>query len=321
LLLNDDRTSAVIAAQYVESDTSSLIGLAIPIQYPFLESLLTSNAPLFIETCQTDPRLAPVLPLLQQRGTVSLLLLPLFIDDDAMGAIILTTLKPHVFATEEINLAWSVANQVAGALARARLVQMQQRLSTAIEQSAEGIVVTDANAVILYVNPAFERNTGYRRSEATGQRMSLLKSGKQDAAFYRDIWLTISAGQVWRGRFINKKKDGTLYSEETTITPVLGKEGNIVNYVAVSRDVTRELQLEEQLRQAQKMDAVGQLAGGVAHDFNNMLTAIMGYTGLALELLPPDHQVYSDIQGIQKIAERAAALTRQLLTFARQQIT
>ena len=321
LLLNEEKTMATITAQYLADGSDSIVDQTIPLNRSLVQSLLTHKTPLVIEHVQKDTRLEPIHNLLQQRGVTSLLSLPIFIDDEGVGAIILSsTLEPFTFAADVINLAWSVTNQVAGALARSRLVQTHQRLSTAIEQSAENVIITDTDSSILYVNPAFERTTGYSRSEVIGRRMNVLKSGRHNNNFYRELWRTISSGRVWRGRFVNKRKDGTFFTEESTISPVLDENGSIINYVRVSRDVTRELQLEEQLHQALKMDAIGQLAGGVAHDFNNMLTAIMGYAGLALELLPPDHQAYDDIHGIQKTAERAATLTRQLLAFARRQI-
>ena len=110
--------------------------------------------------------------------------------------------------------------------------------------------------------------------KSLGQNPRILKSGKQDAEFYRQMWDVLKRGEVWHGHFINKRKDGTLYEEEATISPVRDAAGKIVNYVAVKRDVTREMQLEAQFRQSQKMEAIGQLAGGVAHDFNNILAVI-----------------------------------------------
>jgi PAS domain S-box-containing protein len=196
----------------------------------------------------------------------------------------------------------------------------RRRLTTAIEQSPESVVITDTEGAILYVNPAFEQITGYSRAEAVGQTPRILLSGQQEPAFYQELWATIKAGEVWRGRIVNRKKDGSFYTEEVIITPVRNEQGQIVNYVSLQRDITRELQLTEQYRQAQKMEAVGRLAGGVAHDFNNLLTAIMGYTGLALETLHPNDPLRMDIEGIQKTAERAANLTRQLLAFARKQV-
>ena len=155
----------------------------------------------------------------------------------------------------------------------------RQLLASAIEQAAEMIVITDAAAVIEYVNPAFESVTGYTREEVIGRNPRILKSGDHDEAFYASLWQTISSGQTWSGRMVNRKKDGTRYVEKTTISPVRNTAGAIVNYVAVKHDITRERQLEDQLRQAQKMETVGRLAGGVAHDFNNMLQVIISYVG------------------------------------------
>ena len=146
-----------------------------------------------------------------------------------------------------------------------------------------------------------------------------LKSGEHTAEFYTNIWATIAAGGIWEGRIINKHKNGSLYTEEATISPVRDAEGRIINYVAVKRDISNELIREEELRQAQKMDAVGQLASGVAHDFNNILQGIQGFSELLQMNLENDSLDYRNAAEIHKAAKRAAALTRQLLTFSRKQ--
>jgi two-component system cell cycle sensor histidine kinase/response regulator CckA len=192
----------------------------------------------------------------------------------------------------------------------------RQRLATAIEQAAEAIVITDARGAIVYVNPAFETVSGYSRTEALGLNPSMLKSGKQDDAFYGTLWATISSGNTWRGRLVNRRKDGTLFTEEATISPVRDATGATTSYVAVKRDVTANLALEAQYLQAQKMEAVGCLAGGVAHDFNNILSVIMSYAEfLSGEVSGPAH---ADVEEIRTAAARAAGLTRQLLAFSRQ---
>ncbi|TAN36765.1 MAG: PAS domain S-box protein [Verrucomicrobia bacterium] len=198
-------------------------------------------------------------------------------------------------------------------------LESQARLVTAVEQSPETIMITAPSGKIVYVNPAFEKITGYTRAEAYGQNPRILKSGKHEAAFYRQMWTTLTAGKVWSGHLINKRKDHTLYEEEATISPVFEAAGKIVNYVAVKRDVTHEVALEEQNRQAAKMEAVGQLAGGVAHDFNNMLQIIMGHVEMLLQVLPPEHPLRPDLLEIQNAARRSADLTRQLLAFSRKQ--
>ena len=191
------------------------------------------------------------------------------------------------------------------------------RLATAAEQAAEAIVVADTTGEIQYVNPAFERITGFSREEAIGQNPRLLKSGEHDPMFYKNIWETITRGGVWTGRFINKKKDGTLYHEDATISPVRDSGGKIINFVAVKRDITEHLRLSQQLLQAQKMEAVGTLAGGIAHDFNNLLQVTLGYSELLLEKKREDDPEYADLSKILQAAKSGAELVQRLLTFSR----
>ncbi len=193
-------------------------------------------------------------------------------------------------------------------------------LTTAIEQAAETVIITDTQGNIQYVNPAFESITGYTRAEALGQNPRFLKSGQQDAAFYRTLWSTIDGGNTWCGRLINKRKDGTNYTEEAAISPVRNEAGVIVNYVAVKRDVTQELNLEAQLFESQKMESIGRLAGGIAHDFNNLLTIINGYSDLVMQNLAGIDPLREQLTAIRNAGERAAGLTQQLLAFSRRQV-
>jgi len=203
--------------------------------------------------------------------------------------------------------------------ARKRAEAERKRLLAAIGQAGEGIVMTDAQGHIEFVNPAFEQMTGYLREELVGRNPRILRSGNHDESFYHDLWETITSGQTWSGRMVNKRKDGRLYTEETTISPVRDPLGKIVNYVAVKRDITQDLQLSSQLQQSQKMEAIGLLAGGVAHDYNNMLGVILGYAELALEKVEPGEPLHADLEIIITAANRSADITRQLLTFARKQ--
>ena len=201
---------------------------------------------------------------------------------------------------------------------RKRAEESHARLATAVEQSAETIVITDTEGTIIYANPAFEQTTGYTCAEALGQNPRLLKSGKQDAAFYRRLWETIQSGKVWSGHFVNKRKDGTLYEEEVTISPIRDAAGKIINFVAVKRDVTHEVELEGQLRQSQKMEAMGTLAGGIAHDFNNILSVIFGYSNLLQLDLAGKNEPLEKVGEILKAGQRAKDLVQQILTFSRQ---
>jgi PAS domain S-box-containing protein len=319
---------------------------------------------------------------------------------------------------------------------------------SALGAAANGIVITDRSGTIVWVNPAFTAMTGYTAEEAVGATPRLLRSGTQDPRFYEELWATILAGRVWQGQLINRRKDGSYYIEEQTITPVRDGRGDISHFVGIkqdvtarqqadrhlrdseerfrqiaenvdgvvwmaNRDITRMLyvspayeriwgrscqtlydnprswldavhpddvaatreafliqvregrpavkeyrvvrpdgsvrvirdrafpvldaaetdrfagiaediterqQLEEQFRQAQKMEAVGRLAGGVAHDFNNLLTVILGFSDLALARLTAHDPLHEVIDQVRTAGERAASLTRQLLAFSRKQI-
>jgi len=316
-------------------------------------------------------------------------------------------------------------------------------LAEAVEAAANGIVITNRHGTILWTNAAFTKMTGYSREEAVGKHTRILKSGSHDAAFYRQLWTTVSAGSVWHGTVCNRRKDGSTYPEEMTITPIRDAEGQIGHFIAIKQDVSDRRQLEEhhvrltavleatpdfvgiadpngrplflnragrqmvgcgeaedlsrthietyhpewaaekvmneglpsavrkgawmgetalltragreipvsqvivahkyangevqffstimrdlterrkleaQLHHSQKMEAIGQLAGGVAHDFNNLLTIISGYSEVLLARLPATDPASRLLQEIHKAGERAAALTRQLLAFSRKQI-
>ncbi|WP_319588833.1 PAS domain S-box protein [uncultured Desulfobulbus sp.] len=194
-----------------------------------------------------------------------------------------------------------------------------ERLKVAIEHAGEVIVITDALGNIQYANPAFTRVTGYTIKEVFNQNPRFLKSGEHDEAFYEELWETITSGRTWAGRVVNKKKDGTLYTEEATISPVFDDQGAIVNFVAIKRDITAQLKLEAQYLQAQKMESVGRLTGGVAHDFNNILAVIIGYAEMALEKTAPGQKVHADLEKIHEAALRSADIIRQLLAFSRKQ--
>jgi PAS domain S-box-containing protein len=192
-----------------------------------------------------------------------------------------------------------------------------RRLAIVIENASESIIITDNNGNIQYINPAFEKITGYNKEEVKGKNPGILKSGKHDRIFYRELWDTITEGNVWKGNIINKKKNGTLYESEASISPINDDTGKITNYVMVKRDITQEKRLENQLRQAQKMEAIGNLAGGIAHDFNNILGAIIGFTEITLAEFPDNNLIQKNLQTVLKAGNRAKELIEQILTFSR----
>lgn len=202
---------------------------------------------------------------------------------------------------------------------RIEMQQEMKRLAVAVEQSTESIMITDVEGIILYVNAAFEATSGYSSEEVIGQHPDILWSEKHDDVFFSKLWNTIAAGKTWEGELTNKKKDGDLYVEEAVIYPIRNDADEVVNYVSISRDITQQMEMEKHLRQQQKMNAIGELAGGVSHDFNNILTAILGYVALCMNSVEEESKVYSYLNEIVKAGDRATKLVRQILTFSRQE--
>lgn len=189
--------------------------------------------------------------------------------------------------------------------------------SAAIQSAANAIVITDRTGIITFVNSAFTRMTGYAPEEAIGRSPKILKSREQSAEFYETMWATISARSVWRGELVNKRKDGSHYSEEMTITPVESEQGEITHFIAIKNDVTDRKKLQEQLIQAQRMEAIGTLAGGMAHDFNNILSIILGHLSLIKGSINNASNITYSAETIATAVQRGADLVRQMLTFAR----
>ena len=207
---------------------------------------------------------------------------------------------------------------------RKRVEENLRLLNSAVVQTREAILITDAELDlpgprIVFVNPAFTRMTGYTADELTGQTPRILQGPRTDRAVLRRLRKNLEQGETFEGEAIQYRKDGTEYYQEWQVTPLRNDEGKVTHYVAIQRDITNQRKLEMQLRQSQKMDAFGQLAGGVAHDFNNILAVIQMQAGLlkAEPGLPPEQLEAFD--EIENAARRGANLTRQLLLFSRQQ--
>ena len=203
---------------------------------------------------------------------------------------------------------------------RKRTESENRNLSIGVEQSPVAIVVTDPGGAIEYVNAKFCAISGYTKEEALGQNPRILKSGEQSAEMYEDLWATITSGRTWSGEFHNRRKSGELYWEDATIGPIVSEQGEITHFIGFKEDITEKKDLEHQLLQSQRLEAIGQLAGGVAHDFNNLLTVINGYSALVLDKLSDGDPKRLDMEQIAAAGERAGALTHQLLAFSRKQV-
>ncbi|MEI9962395.1 MAG: PAS domain S-box protein [Limisphaerales bacterium] len=170
---------------------------------------------------------------------------------------------------------------------------------------------------ILFVNSAFTKMTGYTAREVIGKTPRLLQGPRTDKAVLSRLRQNLENGEIFEGEAINYRKDGEEFDLEWQVAPLRDAHGHISHFVAIQRDITERKRLENKLFQSQKMETVGKLAGGIAHEFNSIMTAIIGQSELILNDLPPENPLRENVAEVRKAADRAAILTHQLLAFGR----
>jgi PAS domain S-box-containing protein len=190
------------------------------------------------------------------------------------------------------------------------------RFSNAIHYSVNPIQITDNKAVMVYVNPAFATMSGYTEEELIGQNPNLLSSSKQTKEFWSKVWSNLKAGKVWSGELENKRKDGTLIQEEVTISPIVSKKSEVVGFLGVHRDITEQKMLEKHLARAQRLESIGTLAAGVAHEVGNPLTSISSLVQL-IQRTTEDEFAKEKLELIKNQINRIAGIIRQLVDFSR----
>jgi PAS domain S-box-containing protein len=262
----------------------------------------------------------PGLELLQamqsQRGGTPTLMLVAFGDEQLAARVLRAGALDYIVKDPDLVFLSELPKRVADSVRRHRLQQSHRLLVEALESAGDGVMITDGRGVILHVNRALEQMTGYSREELIGQTPRLLKSGVHPPEMYAGMWQAVLSRASWQGELTNRRKDGGLVEVSLALAPIQAGAGE-PHFVGIHRDVSERKQLERQLVQAQKMQSIGTLASGVAHEFNNLLAGITGYASLGLEeaVCPQPLQEY--FQQVLELAERAAVLTRQLLAFAR----
>jgi PAS domain S-box-containing protein len=242
---------------------------------------------------------------------------PIKYGDKVLGVINLYIDDSHVLSKTEMDFIDAISLIVAESLHMRKLSESEHLITQAVEESGEGVIITDRNGGIEYINPFIEKITGYSEGELIGKN---LVEGTHPWELTDELLKNIASGEAWSGILRNKRKDGADYYEHISAIPVKDERGEIQKFVYISKDITKERSLEDQLKQAQKMEVVGRLAGGVAHDFNNILTAIIGYADFVLEGLKEDDPLRPYAEQILSSSERAASITQGLLAFSRKQI-
>jgi PAS domain S-box-containing protein len=210
------------------------------------------------------------------------------------GTLNFVTREPRtvVFTPSDREVLDLMVRWVGSELERQYAEAEMRKLSGALAQTADAVAIVSRAGLVEYVNPAFEQITGYRRDEVIGRSPALLKSGRHDAEFYQQLWQTILNGQVFHATFINRRKDGSLYYEEKSITPLTDAAGQVTCFVATGKDVTRRMLAEDQARHRQaeiahvcRVSAMGEMATALAHELNQPLAAIVNYAQGSLHRL------------------------------------
>ncbi|MDX8398345.1 MAG: PAS domain S-box protein [Mariprofundaceae bacterium] len=254
---------------------------------------------------------ATVAWLIRNRISRSFEVLKLYASKIGSGSLKDENLDSH--PRELSKLAYAMQSADASIVAKSEEIK---QLAKVLEQADELVIMTDTCGVIAYVNPAFERVSGYRKEEVVGKSSSMLKSGEHDSDYYARMWSVLLAGKVWKQNFKNRSKDGESYEVTQTISPLFDEQEKIHGFVAVQRDVTQQLKIQQKMHHTDRVESLGVLAGGIAHDFNNLLTAILGNAALSLIKLDASSPVYDNIKKIEMASYSAADLCRQMLAYS-----
>lgn len=253
-LFSNDRSEIVCEELYRLSEDAHEKGLRLQArEYPRYFQALEESRIIPANGARRDPRTneftkSYLVPL----GITSMMDIPVRLHGQVAGIVCHEHTGPtRVWALEEQDFAASVADLVSLALEateRKRAEEAVSKLSRALEQAADTVFITNKAGVVEYVNPAFEKLTGFSKDEVIGESPRILKSGKHDDDFYRNLWEVILSGRVFRGVVVNRKKGGELYYEEKMITPLFDAEGNITHFVSTGRDITERKQAEDKLK-------------------------------------------------------------------------
>ncbi|WP_171966496.1 ABC transporter substrate-binding protein [Mariprofundus micogutta] len=316
LLLKDGHLYKAAAPSLPDVYNDAIEGIEIGPMVGSCGSAAFNKERTIVEDIEHDPRWEAYTSLVLPLNLRACWSEPIFnASGEVLGTFAMYYDRPCSPRPEEIEDISNAAKLSSIAIERDHTLSSLQKVSQAIEQTAEVITITDNNSIIEYVNSAFSRVTGFTAEESIGKTPLLFRS--ED---YRDITEnirdTITSGETWQGKVIEKKKDGTTYPAMLTISPVRNEVGKITHYIGVHEDLTKLEQMEEQFRQAQKMESIGTLVGGIAHDFNNMLAGITGNLYLARQAAKTEPQITEKLGRIEALTGRATDMIKQLLTFA-----
>lgn len=278
------------------------------------------------DTSRMPPEAFDEQKVLIKHNIKALIVVPMYLQGELISCLRFDdTTNPRTWSMYDEYLLRTAADCLTAYFERSKMIEamyctrdeLQMQVS-AINAASDQIIITDYSRMIKFVNPAFVKANGYTFEEAIDQSISILRNEGYDRDFYRMIWETVYNGDTWQGEIPRRRKDGTTYISDATVTPVEKESGCIEYVVLIQRDITERKLYEERLQQTRRMETVGMLAAGIAHDFNNLLQAILGYTHVILDTDQLDLKTRSDLIEIERASQRAADLVQQIRAFSQQ---
>jgi len=286
---------------------------------------IRSGKPVVAQYIEYDPKWEMWREEALSHGFLSSISVPLVERDGAFAALVIFSGETRAFDDDEVTLLSELADDLSygittlrTAIERKKAEKERRLLASVIEQAKEGIFLFDGEGIIQYVNPAVETITGRPPQAMIGHNIHTLERREPNNKFYEAILKATTNWKKNAGRFFYKRDDGVMFEIDLTIWSVSDSAGTVISYAALIRDITPEMQLERQLRQAQRMEAIGTLAGGIAHDFNNTLASIITCSEMALEDVPAGGALNELLDVILKSGLRGKNLVKQILAFSRQ---
>ena len=283
---------------------------------PPLKRGLNSDAPVYF--ARRNFNLIPAPPATEGTGVV----VPIGEEPVRLGVLVICTDTARTFGETDTDFLRAVSFVLAADAKQRRTEATLKLRDRAMEAVGEGILITDAavpDNPLIYVNPAFERITGYARQDVVGRNARLLQGEDTDESAIQAMHHAVKAQATYRGSMLNYRKDGSRFWNGLTISPIIDDNGSTSHFVGILSDETERIELESQLKQAQKMESLGHLTGGVAHDFNNLLAVILGNSEILCdEIKDPALKEIAEL--IMASAEKGADLTQRLLAFGRRQL-
>ena len=256
----------------------------------------------------------------------------IIVEGSLYGTLSFASTKPRLipFRLADLEVLKLMSQWVGSELQREFVGAYMSKLSSALEQAADSVIITDHNRSIEYVNPSFENMTGYTREEVLGKKAYFLRSGAGKHELYDELWQSISAGGVYRGVIINRKKDGSTYHEQKTITPLKDNQGKITHFISTGHDISDLVKAEEQDRihkaefaHVARLGVLGEMTSGLAHELNQPLCAITTYAQTCLRIIQSeDHEIEDVSYGLKQVvkqAELGGDIFRRLRDFARKE--